>query len=126
MCTEKVKIKLFTTYCSQFYCSHLWQFREFEKSYRKVNVAYNNVFRFFLRLPRDPEGRPFSASQMFVNRKVKSFQEIIRNVVYKFQSRLNNSGNGLVKSTLFVQIKETSKLRKHWHKLLYKQDVDDD
>ena len=126
MCTEKVKIKLFTTYCSQFYCSHLWQFREFEKSYRKVKVAYNNVFRFFLRLPRDPEGRPCSASQMFVNRKVKSFQEIIRNVVYKFQSRLNNSGNELVKSTLFVQIKETSKLRKHWHKLLYKQDVDGD
>ena len=126
MCTEKVKIKLFTTYCSQLYCSHLWQFREFEKSYRKVKVAYNNVFRFFLRLPRDPEGRPCSASQMFVNRKVKSFQEIIRNVVYKFQSRLNNSGNELVKSTLFVQIKETSKLRKHWHKLLYKQDVDGD
>ena len=91
-----------------------------------MKVAYNNVFRFFLRLPRDPEGRPCSASQMFVNRKVKSFQEIIRNVVYKFQSRLNNSGNELVKSTLFVQIKETSKLRKHWHKLLYKQDVDGD
>ena len=56
MCREKVKIKLFTTYCSQFYCAHLWQFREFEKSYRKVKGAYNNVFRFFLRLPRDPEG----------------------------------------------------------------------
>ena len=24
MCTDKVKIKLFTTYCSQIYCAHLW------------------------------------------------------------------------------------------------------
>ena len=63
---------------------------------------------------------------MFVNRNVKSFQEIIRNVVFKFQSRLNNSGNDLVKSTLFVHIKERSKLRKHWNKLLYTHDVDGD
>ena len=126
MCTEKVKIKLFTTYCSQFYCAHLWQFREFEKAYRKVKVAYNNVFRFFLRLPRDPQGRPCSASGMFVNRKVKSFQEIIRNVVFKFQCRLNSSQNDLIKSTLFVNISERSKLRKHWNKLLHIQEVDGD
>ena len=91
-----------------------------------MKVAYNNVCRFFLRLPRDPEGRPCSASQMFVNRKVKSFQEIIRNVVFKFQCRMNNSENDLVKNTLFVHIKERSKLRKHWHKLLHKQEVECD
>ena len=125
MCTEKVKIRLFTTYCSQVYCAHLWQYQVTDKSYRKVKVAYNNVFRFLLRLPRDDQGRPCSASQMFVSRKVKSFQEIIRNVVFKFQCRLNNSGNDLVKSTLFVHIKERSKLRKHWHKLLHKQEVYD-
>ena len=124
MCTEKVKIKLFTTYCSQFYCAHLWQFRDFEKYYRKVKVAYNNVFRFFLRLPRDAEGRPCSASGMFVNRKVKSFQEILRNVVFKFQCRLNLSQNDLVKSTLFVHITERSKLRKHWNKLLHQQEAE--
>ena len=93
MCTEKVKIKLFITYCSQLYCAHLWQFREYEKSYRKVKVAYNNVFRFLLRLPRDEQGRPCSASEMFVSRKVKSFQEILRNVVFKFQCRLKLSQN---------------------------------
>ena len=56
MCTEKVKIKLFTTYCSQIYCAHLWQYRDTDKSYRKVKVAYNNIFRFLLRLPRDEQG----------------------------------------------------------------------
>ena len=124
MCTEKVKIKLFTTYCSQFYCAHLWQYREFEKAYRKVKVAYNNVFRFFLRLPKDPEGRPCSASEMFVNRRVKSFQEIIRNVVFKFQCRIRLSQNDLVKSTLFENVTSSSKLRKHWSKIMHIQETE--
>ena len=126
MCTEKVKIKLFITYCSQFYCAHLWQFREFEKPYRKVKAAYNNVFRFLLRLPRDDQGRPCSASGMFVNRKVRSLQEILRNVIFKFQCRLNISQNDLVKSTLFVMVTKRSKLRKHWNSLLHRQEVEGD
>ena len=63
---------------------------------------------------------------MFVNRKVRSFQEIIRNVIFKFQCRLNISQNDLVKSTLFVQITSKSKLRVHWTKLLHKQEVEGD
>ena len=118
MCTDRVKIKLFTTYCSQFYCAQLWQFHKSDKSYRKINVAYNNVFRYFLRLPRDEQGRPCSASGMFVRRNIKSFQEIMRNVVYKFQCRLNISNNELVKSTLFKNVICKSQLRKHWNKLL--------
>ena len=123
MCTEKVKIKLFTTYCSQIYCAHLWQYRDFEKAYRKVKVAYNNVFRMFLKLPRDEQGRPCSASGMFANRRVKSFEEILRNVVFKFQCRIDLSENLLVKSTLFAHIRERSKLRKHWNKILHIQEV---
>ena len=82
-------------------------------------MAYNNVFRFFLNLPRDAQGRPCSASGMFATRSVKSFQEILRNVVFKFQCRLNQSQNELVKSTLFDHIKERSKLREHWKNLIY-------
>ena len=89
-------------------------------------VAYNNVFRFFLRLPKDPQGRPCSASEMFVSRRVKSFQEIIRNVVYKFLCRLKLSQNDLIKSTLFLNVTNRSKLRKHWNKLLHKQEVESD
>ena len=118
MCTEKVKIRLFTTYCSQIYCAHLWKFRDCEKPIRKVKVAYNNVFRLFLKLPWDDQGRPCSASGKFATRRVKSFQEILRNVIYKFQCRLNLSQNELVKSTLFDHIKERSKLRDHWNILL--------
>ena len=78
MCTEEVKVKLFVTFCSQFYCAPLWFFNKTDKVYNKLNVAYNNVFRFLLGLPRDEQGRPCSASGMFASRKVKSLQEIIR------------------------------------------------
>ena len=119
MCTEKVKVKLFVTYCSQFYCAQIWFFNNYDKFYKKLMVAYNNVFRYFLRLPRDAQGRPCSASGMFVSRKVKSFQEIMRNVVYKFKCRLDASENELVMSTLFKNIAKASRLRRHWNRLLF-------
>ena len=81
-------------------------------------MAYNNVFRYFLRLPRDAQGRPCSASGMFVRRNIKSFQEIVRNVVYKFQCRINKSNNELIKSTLFKNAMSKSKLRTHWNNIL--------
>ena len=126
MCTDKVKVKLFVTYCSQFYCAPLWHFQKSDKSYRKLFVAYNNVFRLFLRLPRDAQGRPCSASGMFVSRKVRSFQEILRNLVFKFQCRLNLSQNELVVCNLFGNVLDWSKLRKHWYKLLHQQVADED
>ena len=119
MCTEKVKIKLFVTYCSYFYCAHFLKFNRSNKKYNKLRVAYNNVFRFLLCLPRDEEGRPCSASGMFVNRKVKSFEEILRNVVFRFQSRLKHSNNELVYSTLKLNDLYNSNLRNHWQRLLF-------
>ena len=118
MCTEKVKIKLFVTYCSQFYCAPLWHFNKSDKIYSKLNVAYNNVFRFLLGLPRDEQGRPCSASEMFATRRVKSLQEILRNLIYKFKCRLEVSNNELVHSTLYRCVVSKSKLRKHWDRLL--------
>ena len=118
MCSEEVKIKLFVTYCTQFYCAPLWYFNKTDKVYNKLNVAYNNVFRFLLNLPRDEQGRPCSASGMFVTRRVKSMQEILRNLIYKFQCRLNVSDNDLVRCTLYRCVVSNSKLRKHWDRLL--------
>ena len=122
MCTEEVKIKLFVTFCSQFYCAPLWYFNKTDKVYNKLNVAYNNVFRFLLGLPRDEQGRPCSASGMLANRKVKSLQEILRNVIYKFQCRLTVSNNIIVLSTLCSVVVRRSKLRKHWNRLLTRSD----
>ena len=57
----KRKFKLFVTYCSQFYCAHLQTYNISDEKYNKVLVAYNNVLRFLLCLPRH-----CSASHMFV------------------------------------------------------------
>ena len=119
MCTEKVKIKLFVTYCSQFYCAPLWYFNKSDKIYNKLNVAYNNVFRFLLGLPWDEQGRPCSASGMFASRKVKSLQEILRNLIYKFWCRLDASDNDIVRCTLYRCVIRISKLRKHWNRILF-------
>lgn len=71
MCTDKANIKIFVTYCSQFFCAHLWKLNKSDKKYNKLRV-----FRFLLCLPRDAEGRPCSVSDMFVSRNIKSFKEI--------------------------------------------------
>ena len=47
-CTDKIKVKLFVTYFSQFYCAQLWHFNKSHKSYSNLYVAYNNVFISFL------------------------------------------------------------------------------
>ena len=51
-CSEQVKLKLFQSYCSTFYMSHLWcnNKRETEQS---LKVAYNNVFRKLMGIRRD-------------------------------------------------------------------------
>ena len=75
-------------------------------------------FRYLLGLPRDKQGRPCSASEMFATRRVKSLQEILRNLIYKFKCRLGVFNNELVHSTLYRCVVSKSKLRKRWNRLL--------
>ena len=79
-----------------------------------------------MRLSRDAQGRPCSASGLFVSINIKSLQEILRNVVYKFQCRLNVSNNDLVKCTLFRNVTDKSKLRNHWSRLLFPNRLESD
>ena len=109
---------MYVKYCSQFYCAHIWKFNKSDKKYNQLRVAYNNLFRFLLCLPRDEEGRPCSASDMFVSRNLKSFEEILRNGVFKFHARIKQSNNELVCSTLNKNYQYNSILRTHWQRLL--------
>ena len=45
-CTENVKLKLFQTYCSSFYCCALWSNDELVE---RAKICHNNVLRFFIR-----------------------------------------------------------------------------
>ena len=66
------------------------------------------------RLPRD-----CSASGMFVNYNVKNCAAIIRNLVFRFIERLEQSDNMIITSVLNSDLLWQSRIRKHWVKLLY-------
>ena len=73
-CTPEVKVQLFQSYCSNFYCSHLWNCYT-QAILNKVKIAFNKGFRHFLGYPRD-----FSASQMFLDNGVHHFDVLQRKV----------------------------------------------
>ncbi len=51
-------------------------------------MAYNDVTRLLLHLPRY-----HSASQLFANIGVPAFQAVLKNLVFKFITRLDKSDN---------------------------------
>ena len=60
---------------------------------KKLTVAYNNSLRRFMGLPWSN-----SASEMFVNLNIRSFDELLRMFVFEFRSRIINSNNLLISS----------------------------
>ena len=91
MCTNDVKIKLFSTFCSSMYTAQLW-WNHSVYSIHRLHVCYTNVFRRLLGLPRY-----CSASAMFAERLTPDCKAVIQNLVYKFMSHLDKSRNSLKK-----------------------------
>ena len=92
-CSEEVKNKLFTCYCS-----NVWV--KFRKScMRHFIVSYNNAFRIWHCLPMR-----CSASGMFASSGVNSCQTLIRRSVYSLQCRLHASLNSIVRSRPYNQL----------------------
>lgn len=113
MCSNQVKTTLFRTFCTSLYTSQLWW--NFTKgSINKLYVAYNNVFRMMHKLPRD-----CSASGMFVNSQVNNCPAVLRNLTFRFMSRLDASTNMLIQSILHSDLKWKSRIRNYWVKVLY-------
>ena len=101
MCTDDVKIALFKTYCTPLYTAHLWC--QYSKTkMKKLNVAYNDAFRIFLKLPRWT-----SASEMFVTSNVPTFHAVLRNFMFKFMCRLVDSNNELIRALTEITQSDT-------------------
>ncbi len=116
MCSVGVKIKLLKSYCTSFYTAQLW-WHYHKYSMQKLKVAYNDILRTVLSLPRF-----HSASQLFVNHNVPSLGAVLRNLIFKFMCRLDKSANSIIKSLvnpLVSDVRYTSKIWNHWHKALY-------
>ena len=65
---------MFKSYWSTMYCSSMW-FDSTVTAMRKLIIAYNNGLRRILNLPKYN-----SASEMFVNLNIPSFDELLRNL----------------------------------------------
>ncbi len=94
-CLSNVKQHLFMTYCGSMCTIQLWC-RYTKKQYKNIIIVYNNVFCNFLGYDRY-----CSASGMFVEGRVDTFNVLIRRMVYSFRERIYNSENNLIKCIVY-------------------------
>ena len=112
-CSIDVKLALFRSYCTCFYCPFLWT--HYKKStHSKLSVAFNNVYRRKLKLP--PRS---SASTMYAVNHIDSFEILVRKRVVGFTKRLKVSEN-LIISCIDNSWKMQFEIWNPWIKLLYK------
>ena len=111
-CSTDVKLELFKSYCTSFYCCYLWT--AYKKStFDRLRVAFNNAYRRVL-------GQPWrcSASAMYANFGINNFEATIRKATFGFIQRLAKSTNSLI-----VTIEKSWSVRidiwNFWEKTLY-------
>ena len=92
-CSQHVKVILVESYCCNFYCGSLWNDLK-KRCFYKLKVAYNNVFRKLLGFSRRE-----SASQMFVQNIIDTFDARIRKSCFKFRTRLLTCTNNIILAT---------------------------
>ena len=112
-CSPDVKCCMFKSYCSTMYCSSMW-FDSTVTAMRKLKIAYNNGLRRILNLPKYN-----SASEMFVNLNIPSFDELLQKFVYSFKSRIQDSCNSLVNGIVKSSVPLFSKIWVWWSDILY-------
>ena len=83
-------------------------------SFHRLNVAYNNILRRLLRRPRF-----CSASGVFVECRIPNCKAVIRNLIFRFMTRLDLSKNSIIFTILGSDIRWSSRIRRHWVKSLY-------
>ena len=82
-------------------------------SMRKLKIAYKNGLRRILNLPKYN-----SASEMFVNLNIPSFDELLRKFVYSFKSRIQDSCNSFVNGIVKPSVPLFSKIWAWWSDIL--------
>ena len=113
MCSVEVKVVLFRTYCTSLYTAHLWT-NYSNATLNHFYTAYHNVMKLFIGLPKREHNRP-----LCVKYDIPHGPALVRNLIYRFMCRLEESQNMLLcvinKSDCIYE----SPLRKKWKSLLY-------
>ena len=113
MCSTEVKIVLFKSYCTSLYTAHLWT-NYMKKSINNFYTAYHNIMKLFMGLPKWEHNRP-----LCVNHNIPYGPALMRNYIYSFICRLNESQNMIIGAINISDCRYDSPLRKRWKTLLY-------
>ena len=111
-CSDDVKVTLFRAYCTPLYAAPLWVSYK-KETLRKLQVAYNDCLRILLKKPRSS-----SASKRFCDSGLSTLQALLRNLMFKFMFRLDESQNCIIMmltTPSCSSIRYQSYLWKHWY-----------
>ena len=109
----KLRMYFSALFALPLYTCQLWS-RYTARSLHKLYVAYNNAFRMMHHLPTYCR-----AIEMFPVNRVPNCSAVIRNLTFKFMSRLGLSSNALVCSIIDSDLKFVSRIRLHCMNMLY-------
>ena len=113
MCTVDVKLKLFEAHCSSMYSAQLWW--SFKKdTMKRFIVSYHNILKRVIGLSKYEST---SATCTFF--RVQSCEAVIRNLMYKFIVRVDNSENAIPRAICESEICYRSRIRRSWFTRLY-------
>ena len=89
-----------------------WNYKK--SALNRLHIAYHSISTLFI-------GSSIyeSASLLCILFDVQCCQSVIRNMVYRLMCRLNSSSNHILNDILTSSLMFTSRIRKHWNKLLY-------
>ena len=104
----EVKCALFKAYCYNLYTCSLWS-KYRQSSISKLRVAYNDIFRKLVGVPRW-----HSARTLFVNLNVRSFHETIRTSSYSLMQRVLGCQNSVLQAMLHSDGFVHSATRRTW------------
>ncbi len=90
MCSDQVQINLFRAYCTSFYTAPLWC------KFKKESLWASGCVQWLYEDPAEKTTRWCSASDLFCKARVQSFPALMRNLIYKFICRLDNSHNNII------------------------------
>ena len=112
-CSLDAKKMLFNSFCVSFYCMSL-VFNVKQRTMNKLKVCYNDCFRRLLCVPRRS-----SASALFVNNGLPSFQEVRRKNIVGYIQRIKRSENLILKNIAHPAYLFNSIIFRHWGRLIF-------
>ena len=113
LCSEETRAHLFKSFCSNLYCSPVWNDYTV-RSFNSLKNAYNNSFTILMNLPIG-----YNCTDKFVNLCVPDFNNLIRRNINSFINRLFSSNNTILLSIVDSDIFYSSKILGNFRKLVF-------